>query len=56
MTHFYAGHADRDAVLSYGKVVLVFHLYTPFLVEVDEKRDPVALEILIERHSIMGGI
>ncbi len=31
MAHFSAGHADRDAILSDGEIVLVFYLYAAFL-------------------------
>lgn len=56
MAHFSAGHADRDAILSDGEIVLVFYLYAAFLIEIDEGSDAVSLEVLIKRHSIMSRI
>ena len=51
-----AGFADRNAILSNGKVVFVFFLDPTFFIQVDKRYDTVVLAVLIIRHCVMGRI
>lgn len=56
MAHFKTSHADRDAIGANGEIILVFELYAPFFVQINERNDALSAAVFVNRHGVMGGV
>lgn len=56
MAHFKTGHADRDAVVVNGEIILVFEFYAPLFVQSNKRDDALSAAVFVNRHGVMGGV
>ena len=56
MTHFRICHADRDAIRANGEIILVFELYVPLFVQINERGNTLSAVVVVNRYGVMGGV
>ena len=56
MAHFKAGHANGHTVRTNGKIIFIFELNAPAIIERNEGHDTLPAAVFVDRHSVVGGI
>ena len=56
MAHFKAGHTDGHTVRTNGKIIFVFELNAPFIIERNEGHDALPAAVFVDGHSVVDEI